>query len=150
MFETGGKVLKKYSVNRLINGIIYQDLENSLIISETIPEENIIFAIQSGPVLVKNNLIQNLSIKDDYNARRVVVAKDDSDKIYFIAVYKKEMKFDGPKLGDLPEVLNIIGDVSKIKISDAINLDGGSASVFLTQELKLEELKPVGSVFCIN
>jgi hypothetical protein len=35
-------------------------------------------------------------------------------------------------------------------VTEAINLDGGTASAFYTDKVYLKELNPVGSAFCYN
>ena len=97
----------------------------------------------------KHPLGEKLSILDDKPGRRVVVAQAEN-KIYFIAFYNNNSVYLGPNLSDLPQLLKMFAQKRKTTILNALNLDGGAASAFHTDNFSLPELTPVGSFFCIK
>ena len=70
--------------------------------------------------------------------------------LYFIIIYNENQVFDGPFLQDMPSVMSEIQKETGIVFADAINLDGGTASTFYSDEVNLSEMSPVGSFFCIK
>jgi hypothetical protein len=50
----------------------------------------------------------------------------------------------------MPDVMSKIMEVSSISFKDVINLDGGSASAFISKDKTLQEFSPIGSFFCIQ
>lgn len=131
--------------SELVNGFVW-GASGSAVISSELPRTPIDFALQTGPMLLFDGKVLPLAINNDAPARRMVAAKN--DELIFIAVYSPESVFSGPLLGDLPEIVKLISDKEKLSVSEAINLDGGSASAFYSGETSLSELTPVGSVFC--
>lgn len=106
--------------------------------------------VQSGPVLFFDGNPTKLAIKNDETARRSIVALNKTGSPIFISVISKDQANSGPLLADLPYVLEKINTIKNLNIEWAMNLDGGTASVFITKEVELSELKPVGSFFCIK
>lgn len=114
------------------------------------PEGAQLFILQTGPFILDSGEYRKLSIKNDKYARRVVAGITSDEKFIFLIFVDKTTKLSGPQLSDLPEVLKVFEDKSAIDLSDATNLDGGSASIFITNEIKLTENQLVGSFFCIK
>ena len=132
----------------LFNGIFYLTNEN-FVISEDLPEENIRIALQSGPLLISDSKVLPLKIKEDELARRMVVAINE-EEIIFLSVYNAVSNLQGPYLADLPKIIEKFSQQSKIKINDALNLDGGSASAFYNERTSLTEITSVGGFFCVK
>lgn len=108
------------------------------------------FAIQIGPRLFQNFNPVSLTIRNDEYARRMVVAKTSDEKVLFLAIYDPSTSYQGPLLADLPHALGSIEKLLNITISDAANLDGGSASAFYSDTASLNEVSLVGSFFCVT
>jgi hypothetical protein len=53
-------------------------------------------------------------------------------------------------LSELPDILQRLEDKAGLKFVDALNLDGGAHSVFVTDEVSLTELSLIGSYFCLK
>jgi uncharacterized protein YigE (DUF2233 family) len=107
-------------------------------------------ALQSGPVLIASGSPSALTISGDKPARRVVVALTPTGQMIFLTVFLSDSPVTGPELADMPPIVQLIESVENIKLSDALNLDGGTASAFYSGSLNLTEINPVGSVFCLN
>ena len=150
LFQIGTRVYGPSSQSALVNGYIWVDAQENFFITSEIPEVSRRFALQSGPLLLFNGQTLPLTIHNDTGARRMAAAKTMDNALLFLAVYTEDSVFDGPLLADLPLVIEKISDEEKLDIAEAINLDGGSASVFYQGETTISELTPVGSLFCIK
>lgn len=105
-------------------------------------------AIQSGPILFLNGKPQILSINNDEPNRRIVAAITSDRQLIFLAFYRDGEIYQGPLLEEMPKIIDLFKKQINIDIIDAINLDGGSASFFVSKYERLNELKYVGSYFC--
>lgn len=137
------------SQSTLFNGYYWSDASGTYI-STSRPENPYGFALQTGPLLVSDGQRMPLAIRNDEPARRIVVAKTTGNRDVFLAIYSRESVFGGPLLSDLPSVIESISRKNNLGITDALNLDGGSASAFYNGDTGLSELTPVGSVFCVK
>jgi uncharacterized protein YigE (DUF2233 family) len=134
----------------LFNGFFTIQNDATPYIGPLLETRNIRLGLQTGPLLFKQGQILDLRIQNDEHARRIVAAVTDKKTIVFITLYSLESTFDGPKLADLPLFINQVNMQENLSITDAINLDGGSASAFYSANTNLSELSSVGSVFCIQ
>lgn len=150
LFVENGIKLKDWKESLLFDGILSVNTLNVARITEEVPKDDLTDAVQSGPLLISNSFNHELSIINDKPARRMVAIIDGDNTLYFFTIYNPNSVFDGPYLADMPEILRIIEGMSDIKFADAINLDGGSASAFMFDSVRLPELSPIGSYYCIN
>lgn len=132
----------------LFNGFLSFDSNNSTSINKT-PSQNPLIEIQTGPIILFNRQKQNISPTGKL-ARRVLVVIDSDNNTYFIALYDPENVYSGPALSEIYDILTRVEESLNTKFKSAINLDGGSASVFYTKTFKLPEIKTIGSYFCIK
>jgi uncharacterized protein YigE (DUF2233 family) len=146
---TNFKNLSPFSESPTRNGFLWIKA-NSVFIGNDLPDDNPRIAIQSGPLLMQKNEIISLNIRNDEPSRRIVAGTIDNKKLIFLAVYRNNSEYQGPMLGKLPEIINLFKNQTNINIVDAINLDGGSASVFISNYVRLVELAHIGSYFCIK
>ncbi|OGM24683.1 hypothetical protein A3D00_02435 [Candidatus Woesebacteria bacterium RIFCSPHIGHO2_02_FULL_38_9] len=144
-----GKLINKDRKSELFNGYFSVTSESGVFITDSVPRNEVRIALQSGPILIKDFSPQILKLKQDEEARRVVVATDKSGKIYFMVFYSEDSFFSGPFLKDLPQIVEDFERDSNLKFDNALNLDGGSASAFYSEDFFLSELNHVGSFFCI-
>ena len=146
LFVTEGKTIRGNIPNTLLNGYIVIDKNNNAMILMSPPDELVRIALQTGPILIRGGKMATLAIRDDEFARRVVVGISQKGAVIFLTVYDPENIWSGPKLADTPDVLSSI--IESLQLTDAVNLDGGSASAFIRSDLSLQELTSVGSFFC--
>jgi len=137
LFISEEEVLSNATRNILFNGYFSVTKSGDVSIGTTYPD-SLRIGLQTGPILIKNKIVQKLNLQNDKAARRTIAALD------------KESVFQGPLLADLPEIIEKTQDEIGIEFTDAINLDGGSASAFYTGGKKLSELTFVGSFFCVK
>lgn len=145
-FETISKSLQ--SATR--NGFLWIDSDEIVIIGSNPPNITPRLGLQSGPLLMQENLPLPLAIKNDEPNRRIVAAVTSDNKLIFLAFYRDSGDLQGPMLDVLPEIIDLFKKQTGIDIVDAINLDGGSASVFVSNYDLLREFAHIGSYFCIE
>jgi hypothetical protein len=150
LFFTNDVLVRNYVGHNLMRGIFSADYNNIINISTEINFDSIRFALQTGPILILNGEKYKYSIKNDRYARRIAVAITSDNLALFIAFYGKENSFSGPLLSELPDLLDQFSKLQNVNIFSAVNLDGGTASAFVGDELILEEIKYIGSFFCIK
>ena len=150
LFIINSKVISKEIQSLLFNGFFFVDVNENVGIRREIPDNNFRFAIQSGPILMENGESLSFKINNDEEARRIAVAINREGNIFFIAVYNRESNLQGPLLSELPEFVKIAGEKINENFEIALNLDGGSASAFYSENISLSELSAVGSSFCIK
>jgi len=148
LFISNFETISKFSPNDTRNGFLWIS-GNNVSIGNDLPDVNSRIALQSGPLLMQNGQPLSLKINNDEPNRHIAAGITDDQKLIFLAFYYDQSEFQGPMLGQLPEIINLFKKQTGVEITDAINLDGGSASVFITNYVLLRELKYVGSYFCI-
>lgn len=149
LFVTKGEKVSEKIQDRFFDGIFSVDNDGKPRITLQSPGDNLSLALQSGPILIYERRLQNLTIKDDKSARRVLVALTIDNQIYFFVIFEKESVLQGPYLEHLPKILGALGEKMKVHFSYALNLDGGTASTFYSDSIVLPEFAPVGGFFCI-
>lgn len=140
-----GEVISPNLVSKLLDG--YLVINDTAEIAFTRPQGLPDYGLQSGPMLIVDDNTIRLNIIDDQGRRRLIAATTATD-LYFLVITAPDSLFSGPKLADTPAVVSAIAAAENLSFSAAINLDGGSASAFFTQEIYLKELSPIGSFFC--
>lgn len=139
---SNGQVLSQPIKSALFNGF--------LSISDSIAEINYVLrtdpvdiGLQSGPLLILDSKPLLLKINQDEPRRRIVAAININQQLMFLAV-------NSVLLADTPAVISAIGRQVSQPVLAAINLDGGSASAFITPQFQLKEYSYIGSFFCYN
>ena len=150
LFIAENEQITNFRSNSLFDGIFSINTFDTPRITRQVPEDSLVSAVQTGPVLVENAEFSRLNLVRDKEARRVIAMVNGKNELYFGVVYNPDTVFSGPNLADMPEVLKQFEDKVGLGIADAINLDGGSASVFIADKIKLTEISPVGSFFCVK
>jgi len=142
-----GRELSKSRNSQLLNGYIL--IKGSNFSIRFSKEDAVDYGLQTGPILFSQGRAQKLVMFRDKPARRMIIGTA-GDGVFILAIFNKEADTAGPNLADLPEILSEIGNKENMDITEAINLDGGSASALYTPQGKLSETSPVGSWWCIN
>jgi len=132
----------------LLNG--YLSLKNNQIfIDELRPTHWVDFGLQTGPLLIFDSKPLVLKIKDDESKRRIVAAKTNDNQLIFLAIVGQDSLFSGPMLADTPAITAKIAGKINASFISAVNLDGGSASAFYTQDIHIKEFSFIASYFCL-
>jgi uncharacterized protein YigE (DUF2233 family) len=117
-------------------------------ITSEIPKDRLRLALQAGPILKENSFKKVLKLKSDELARRVIVGVTGANQAVFIVFYDSQSVYKGPFLSNLPDLVEKFEKASGIILADVLNLDGGTASVFISDKLNLPEAVFSGSFFC--
>lgn len=148
LFISGGKTLSDARENKLFNGY-FSVKKDGFEISRNLPL-NPLYAFQSGPLLVEDGIGLKIKSANDKKARRITAALDQEDILYFIAVFSPDSYFSGPYLSEMPGILEKIENETGKYFINALNLDGGNHSVFISDDIKLTELLTAGGFICIR
>lgn len=119
-------------------------------ITREIPKDRLRLALQAGPLLKENGEFVTLSLRNDEEARRVILGTTGENEALFLIVYDPFSVYSGPLLKDLPDLLNLFEDHLGIVFADAMNLDGGTPTVFSDESVNLTEASIIGSFFCLK
>jgi uncharacterized protein YigE (DUF2233 family) len=134
----------------LLDGFFSVDQAGKAAIGWQKPESLVRIGLQSGPVLMWQGQPLPLEIKDDQPRRRMALGLTGNQEVIFLAVTGEKSAASGPNLADLPAVVAAINDQRGLSLENVLNLDGGSASAFLTDEVALDEVTFIGSYFCVR
>jgi len=146
----GGKIISGEKSSNLFNGFLWQEKQPEVHISRDLPLRDVLWGLQSGPLIMESGRALTLSMARDKPARRSVAAINGHGRLVILTVYYTNSIFDGPMLEELPGVLEKANLERGWGLVSAVNLDGGSASAFYTTDLKLDEFSTVGSWLCIR
>ncbi|OGG02415.1 hypothetical protein A2Z33_05130 [Candidatus Gottesmanbacteria bacterium RBG_16_52_11] len=148
-FAAGPDILSSPQSNQLINGYIWRSGDIHGIGSE-LPEDPVDWAFQTGPILLSQESRLPLIIRNDEPSRRSVAAVDNNGQLILLSVFGSTQMYSGPLLGELPGVIYDIGIQESRRFVSAVNLDGGSASAFVSRDASLSEISIVGSFICVR
>lgn len=148
LFVSEGELLGEKIADDFFNGFLVVDRGGVVLLDDDVAGGDVRIALQSGPWLIRNGNVHQISVRGDKFARRMVVALTPEGSLVFLAVFDSQNSLSGPKLADLPAILLQFAQRSNLKFKDALNLDGGSASAFLTPKIQITERNPIGSFFC--
>ena len=143
-----GKEIAKENKSLLMNSYLSISNEGRASLSFEKPNLPVLWGLQTGPMLVANKEKQLLEIKNDEEARRVVVGITEQNTLIFTVIVGNSSVTDGPFLKDLPDILTELNKQENINLTSATNLDGGSASAFITEDVAIYEYTWIGSFFC--
>lgn len=150
LFVSDFEKISNATNSNLFNGFFTVDSQNNANINTNPPSTTPRIGLQSGPILILNGKAKTINSINNERARRVVLEKTANGNLIFIVIFKKDNFSNGPLLKNLPEIVSLINeDISKNIIS-AINLDGGSHSAFITNDVSINEISTIGSYFCIR
>lgn len=150
LLVSNSKTISLYQKNSLLNGILSINQMDTPRITRDVPQDPLVNAVQSGPILMENAKVMDLNLARDKKARRMVAAVTGNNQLIFASIYDPESQLSGPTLDSLPSLVYLWGRKVNLELADAINLDGGSASAFYLPGKVLKEASPVGSLFCIT
>lgn len=153
LFIQDDVVKEKYRPNIVFNGFFYQRGEE-IKIDDSPPKKEegkkIYFAIQTGPLIKKDEKEYQLKIREDKKSRRILAMMDKENNLYLVTIFDPLSYFSGPYLSEISKMEQEIEEQLQIEIKDIINLDGGSHSAFIKDNFNLVEAAKIGSFFCIK
>lgn len=162
-FTDGNLINSKVHTSQLFNGFVFGNSRGLFDIRSSVPkskENSLDFYFQSGPLFTPET---KLTIRSDERARRILIGKTNQGMFYFLALVEVDNVNSGPLLADLPAIIHRYnetqlttnnlsseaGSGSAGQLTTLLNLDGGSASAFYSQDgVQISELTPIGSFLC--
>jgi len=147
-FMTNNNVFKNPVHNRLIDGFIWEN-KNGFSITVSEPPSDALFFLQTGPLLRIDGGVTTISIGNDEYRRRSIAGITKNNSLVFFMIYNPESVYEGPLLSDVPSIMESIDQKESLNLDAAVNLDGGSASAFISKNKTLQEFSPIGSFFCV-
>lgn len=118
-------------------------------ISREPPSDDVLWALQSGPV-VWDGGVTNINMKSDENARRIIAAVDEVGRGYLLSITVQDSEYSGPPMMQIPQVLEKIQIMENLHFSMALNLDGGFHSFFKSSTMNQSSLATPGSILCVK
>lgn len=148
-----GQELSPWQENRLFNGLIGWNASRT-VLEVTQPTQlqtfSYTWALQAGPVVWKDGKPVELHLNRDQTARRLIAAITPDQQLILIVITTGDSLFEGPLLTDVPKIITAIAETYHLQFQSGINLDGGTASAYLSSSLRLKELQPIGSYICAS
>jgi exopolysaccharide biosynthesis protein len=148
LWKNDETALGNADANPLLNGF-YSIQDNKPAIGYDVPV-NPRLAFQSGPILLHDGSPVKLAIRNDEPARRMIAGTASGGASVFLTVYDLLSPLRGPYLNDLPAIVHLVTKQIEIPFTMAINLDGGSASAYYSDNTGVWEINPVGSLLCVS
>ena len=149
-FREGQNILSQPKNSPTFNSYIAVNSDFEAIISHDLSSDDVLYALQTGPMLLTEEEPLNIQIKNDKNARRVVASINENNDFVFMIIYDIKTGFSGPRLGELPDFLEEFIIKTGINLLIATNLDGGGASAFISEDVSITESQLIGSYFCLR
>ncbi len=144
------KEISPFIKSDLADGIFsVNDFATPRITSE-VPRDRLRIALQAGPLLKENGEFIDLTLRNDEEARRVILGVTGENIAYFVIFYNPNSTLIGPYLEDLPGIVKQFENETGIIFADVINLDGGAPTVFRTEDIDIVESTIVGNFFCLK
>jgi hypothetical protein len=97
-----------------------------------------------------NNTYKDLSKFSLDKSRRLIFAKTRNGSSVFIVIYDENNLISGPNLPEIPLIIEKLENDLSFDFVDALNLDGGSHSLFYGTNSQLQEISKTGGFFCIR
>lgn len=152
LYYLNGFIRSDLNKSKIMNGIV-SFTESSGFKIEPIeifdPSKNYTFYMQTGPILIKNGVREVLQNNNNY-ARRIIFGRDSVNEFYAIAVFDKLNYGEGPNLSETADMIVSLKDRVSIEFEDVVNLDGGNASLFVTDNYSIKESAFSGSYLCFK
>ena len=149
-FFTQEKLFRKKTKNAFLNGFLALDKNGVIFLDDVFPSESVIWGLQTGPFLIFKSQPLVLNLIHDEPDRRLVTALNEKNELFFLMVGRSDSLASGPLLKDLPLIVKQIGLELNEPFKAAVNLDGGTASAFLTSNKSIKEYTWIGSFFCLQ
>lgn len=121
----------------------------SIRISREQPSDDVLWALQSGPI-VWDGGATTINMKTDENARRIIAVVDEDGKGYLLSITVQDSEYSGPPMIQIPQILEKIQAKENLQFRMALNLDGGFHSFFKSITVNQSSLATPGSILCVK
>jgi len=149
LFISDHRLIRQAIDHDLFIGYISSGDGRSIHIDREQPGEDVLWALQSGPI-VWDEGVTNINMKSDKNARRIITAVDEDGKGYLLSITAQDSEYSGPPMIQIPQILEKIQAKENLHFSMALNLDGGFHSFFKSSTVNQSSLATPGSILCVR
>ncbi len=149
LFISEHQLLRRSIGHDLFIGYVSSRDGTSIRISREPPSEDVLWALQSGPI-VWDEGVTTINMKSDENARRIIAAVDEVGRGYLISITAQDSEYSGPPMMRIPQVLEKIQAKENIRFRMGLNLDGGFHSFFKNSIVNQSSLATPGSILCVR
>ncbi len=149
IFVSEHQLLRSSITHDLFIGYISSTDGKSIRISREPPSDDVLWALQSGPI-VWDDGVTNINMKSDENARRIIAAVGTDGKGYLLTITAQGSEYSGPPIMQIPQVLEKIQAKENLHFRMALNLDGGFHSFFRSSSVNQSSLATPGSILCVQ
>lgn len=149
LFITENQIVRSAIGHDLFIGYISSNDGTSIRISREPPRDEVLWALQSGPI-VWDEGVTNINMKSDENARRIIAAVDEVGKGYLLSITVQDSEYSGPPMIQIPQLLEKIQAKENLEFRMALNLDGGFHSFFKSSTVNQSSLATPGSILCVR
>lgn len=149
LFVSEHQLVRSSISHDLFIGYISSRDGKSIQISREQPREDVLWALQSGPI-VWDSGATTINMKSDENARRIIAAVDKVGGGYLISITAQDSEYSGPPMMQIPQILEKIQAKENLHFSMALNLDGGFHSFFKSSTVNQSSLTTPGSILCVK
>ncbi|KKR11531.1 MAG: hypothetical protein UT39_C0006G0037 [Candidatus Woesebacteria bacterium GW2011_GWA1_39_21] len=150
LFYLDGKYLGKIKGSTFLNGVVSVDVTGKIDIqkiSDSGLDKRKVLLMQAGPIFIYRSSYETPENLKNYG-RRIILGKTRTNEVYVIAIFKYDDFGSGPQYTQVENILEALKSKRSIDLTDAVNLDGGNASVFIDDTFSIKESTIVGSFFC--
>ena len=148
LFISDSKEISNIRGNIPSSAYFYIDQNNTPQIS-TSPPVNARLALQSYPYLYNNKAQINVVTNNEDYSRRIAVATTTNNEVIFMIFYTQGSVFSGPRLDELPGLIQKYQERENVQLTDVLNLDGGRHSAMISRFVNLSEISTIGGYFCM-
>ncbi len=149
LFISEHQLLRRSIGHDLFIGYVSSRDGISIRISREPPSDDVLWALQSGPI-VWDEGVTTINMKSDENARRIIAAVDEAGRGYLLSITVQDSEYSGPPMMQIPQVLEKIQAKENIHFRMALNLDGGFHSFFKSSTVYQSSLATPGSILCVK
>lgn len=154
LFYTEGREYGTNVKSNIANAFVALGKNSEINFMRTLPDnwQTSSFIFQTGPMIIPSNT--PLKLTNDERTRRSLLGHDSENNLYLISVTTKDNLVDGPYLADIPVIFYELKNKNILPLEEIVNLDGGSASFFHSEDeknhLTLPSWTAVGSLICVR
>lgn len=149
-----GETIRDISTAELLNGIIAinQNREPQFLTTpRAINQEDFIFAIQNGPVLLDENGDPAISQDSGKTASRTALGLDRNNNIMLIVLKQSLLNFENSiSLYQFAHILSEHPELQKLGLHSMLNLDGGSSTGLMIDNKYYPEMEKVQNVVLVK
>lgn len=151
---SNGEKIRDVSNASLVNGIMAIDKNGNVKLldqNSKINEDKYEFAIQNGPVLIDSKGSIQINEDDGNRASRTILGLDKDKNLILIILKQNLLNTDNSiSLYNLAHLLKEAPELKKMELNSVLNLDGGSSTGLMINEIYYAEMEKVQNAILVK